>query len=621
MSGGVDQPMSKKKLDDARSLDHSLRLLDSDDEVELSPEQIEANAEGKVYNCDFSRGIDGFESPFELSVRQWHEPRSPALKKRLPPAPEKPLLTLLCPRPADSRPEDNFDDDAPGPRSGILQRNITVVQGQMYALRVVGTAGSVAKLYVRDAYSSEELVWETGAEVYPSRKYRDGKESTATFVASSTRVDVGVLFAGPKPGNKMFLTLIELSPATMTDLDNSCPLKPLARVTQCESLVKRWKSEILGGNAYKLHQIALNEPDPTFPAQRARVTLRQGQTDMGLTSDSYLALTRKNNTPELLQNVVPEDVTVTCMVWLKDRSPTNMLLAVGDELHLWNIRFMECTMKIAQVTNRAYTQIVHTNRTSQIVHTNRTHKSSLFLQHKRSTPPLPLLPSHPPPAQVDDDDKSDFECVDVSADGAWYVTGDGEGMVKHWDAKTGKLRCKCRGHDGAITSVAAFKPNIVVSGSSDRTIKLWVFGDDSCIATLAGHSNGISCMMWVDALNPLLVSGSEDWSIKVWEVIVVEERKETNASTMCVGTIAKAHRDTIKCVCQVGFPCKKLVSGTLKEIKVSIPSHCASSLSSLLSRSLPTRSLPNLTTFAPPPTPNLNFLTHPPPNTPLGLGL
>jgi WD40 repeat protein len=517
ISSGTDQPVSKKKLNDARALDHSLRLQDSDDEPEISEEQLVANAEGKVYNCDFRRGTEGFESTLELSIRQWHEPRSPALRKRLPPAPEKPLLTALLPRPADARPEDKFDDDEPGARAGVVQRNITVVQGQMYALRVVGTAGSRAKMFVRDVYKDEDVVWEAGPEIYPSRKYRDGKSTTATFIASSTRVDVGVLFMGPKPGDKMFLTLIELLPATMTDLDGSCPLKPLARVTQCESLIKRWRKHILGKDAHKLHQIALNEPGPTFPAQRARVTLRQGQTDMGLTSDSYLALTRKNDTPELLQNVVPEDVTVTCVVWLKDRTPTNMLLAVGDELHLWNIRFMECTQKITQ---------------------------------------------------TDDEDKADFECCDVSTDGNWYVTGDAAGIVKHWDAKTGKLKCKCRGHDGAISSVAAWKPDIVVSGSSDRTIKLWKFGDDSCISTLAGHANGVTCMLWVDGVNPLLITGSEDWSVKIWEVIVVEERKETTASTLCTGTITKAHRDTVKCLCQVGYPCKKLVTGTLKEIKV-----------------------------------------------------
>ena len=73
------------------------RLLsptDDESEPEMSDEQIETNGRGRVYNEDFRFGMEGWESTLdmlELNVRQWTEPRSPAMRKRLAPN-IKPLM-------------------------------------------------------------------------------------------------------------------------------------------------------------------------------------------------------------------------------------------------------------------------------------------------------------------------------------------------------------------------------------------------------------------------------------------------------------------------------------------------------------------------------------------------
>jgi platelet-activating factor acetylhydrolase IB subunit alpha len=57
----------------------------------------------------------------------------------------------------------------------------------------------------------------------------------------------------------------------------------------------------------------------------------------------------------------------------------------------------------------------------------------------------------------------------------------------------------------------------VVSGSRDKTIKIWdVFGS-SCICTLSGHDNWVRSLV-VHPNGKYLVSSSDDKSIRVWEL-------------------------------------------------------------------------------------------------------
>ena len=73
------------------------------------------------------------------------------------------------------------------------------------------------------------------------------------------------------------------------------------------------------------------------------------------------------------------------------------------------------------------------------------------------------------------------------------------------------------GHSDYVRSVA-FSPDgqILVSGSKDKTIKIWRLDDGELLATLAGHSDQI-CAVAISSDGQTLVSGSDDKTIKVWQ--------------------------------------------------------------------------------------------------------
>jgi WD40 repeat protein/tRNA A-37 threonylcarbamoyl transferase component Bud32 len=108
--------------------------------------------------------------------------------------------------------------------------------------------------------------------------------------------------------------------------------------------------------------------------------------------------------------------------------------------------------------------------------------------------------------------------VAISPDGQTLVSGSNDKTIKIWNLKTGALKTTLAGHSNWVNSVA-ISPNgqILVSGSCDDTIKIWNLKTGALKTTLAGHSQSVNSV----AISPdgeTIVSGSRDNTIKVWRM-------------------------------------------------------------------------------------------------------
>lgn len=106
----------------------------------------------------------------------------------------------------------------------------------------------------------------------------------------------------------------------------------------------------------------------------------------------------------------------------------------------------------------------------------------------------------------------------ISSDGAYALSASWDKTLRLWELATGTTTRRFVGHTNDVLSVSFSADNRqIVSGSRDRTIKLWnTLGDCKYTITDKGHSEWVSCVRFSpNPQNPVIVSSSWDKLVKV----------------------------------------------------------------------------------------------------------
>ena len=103
-----------------------------------------------------------------------------------------------------------------------------------------------------------------------------------------------------------------------------------------------------------------------------------------------------------------------------------------------------------------------------------------------------------------------------SPDGLRVVSGSPDKTVRIWDAVTGECAQTLEGHSDWVFS-ASFSPDgtKVVSGSDDKTVRIWDAVTGECEQTLEGHSRGVTSVSFSPD-GTKVVSASADETVRVW---------------------------------------------------------------------------------------------------------
>jgi WD40 repeat protein len=129
--------------------------------------------------------------------------------------------------------------------------------------------------------------------------------------------------------------------------------------------------------------------------------------------------------------------------------------------------------------------------------------------------------------------------VDV-IDNKMIVSGSYDKTIKIWNSETGACFRTLEGHTDRVTCLATIYQGIqIVSGSYDKTVKIWNSKTGECISTLEGHTGAVLCLATMVPSSGYIqiVSGSSDKTIKIWS-------SETGE---CTNTL-EGHTDAVLCL-------------------------------------------------------------------------
>lgn len=134
----------------------------------------------------------------------------------------------------------------------------------------------------------------------------------------------------------------------------------------------------------------------------------------------------------------------------------------------------------------------------------------------------------------------DINAISIQSSGVLFASGSQDKTVKIWSVEEGEVQGILRGHKRGVWSLQ-FSPSnmpgiqgedglvtskgLLLTGSSDKTAKLWSLADYTCVRTFEGHSHSVLKVTWLTMPSsqdkgrrpPQFATAGGDGLVKVWD--------------------------------------------------------------------------------------------------------
>nr|XP_035930224.1 dynein assembly factor with WDR repeat domains 1 isoform X6 [Halichoerus grypus] len=114
--------------------------------------------------------------------------------------------------------------------------------------------------------------------------------------------------------------------------------------------------------------------------------------------------------------------------------------------------------------------------------------------------------------------------VALNKSGSCFITGSYDRTCKVWDTASGEELHTLEGHRNVVYAIAFNNPygDKIATGSFDKTCKLWSAETGKCYHTFRGHTAEIVCLSF-NPQSTLVATGSMDTTAKLWDIQNGEE--------------------------------------------------------------------------------------------------
>ncbi|KAJ9464178.1 putative WD repeat-containing protein [Diplonema papillatum] len=154
-----------------------------------------------------------------------------------------------------------------------------------------------------------------------------------------------------------------------------------------------------------------------------------------------------------------------------------------------------------------------------------------------------VLPRHAAATLVEAGGRGSVATVRFNNEGRYLVSGGSDRRLRLWSAASGGLAKAYVGHTAGINDASFSGANDrIASGGGERLVYVWDVSRDEPTAKLRGHQDAVSAVQFTAGDN-VLVSGSHDATVKFWDLRGLRSaaRSTTHFNKGHPGTIKYPH--------------------------------------------------------------------------------
>lgn len=125
--------------------------------------------------------------------------------------------------------------------------------------------------------------------------------------------------------------------------------------------------------------------------------------------------------------------------------------------------------------------------------------------------------------------KESIYSLAMNPTGSIIVSGSTEKALRLWDPRTCAKLFKLKGHSDNVKALVVSRDgNQCLSGSSDGSIKLWNLGSQRCVQTILVHTDSVWALLATESFSHVISGGRDK------KVIMTDLKNTANSITVCI---------------------------------------------------------------------------------------